>query len=227
MQFKELSILALSTSLFGCSMAPSIDSSIVPGQQTDVLLKVIERDDGTIAWKKYPAPFSSNHDKAVFIDLPMTSSFTSSNSKLGASDADIRKLILHFRGQLARQLTSAGYRVVPHPTPGALSLRVSISDLERTPRDPSVMEYIPISFLVGLSLHVTGVRDETLYVFFDSEVRDGLTGETLGRAVDRARGRNLEQSDKPVAEDIYPAMDAAALRIRERLDREFQRKASA
>ncbi|MDH4564655.1 DUF3313 family protein [Pseudomonas sp. BN411] len=227
MHFKELSILALSTALFGCSMAPSIDPSIVSGKQTDVLMKVIERDDSTIAWKKYPAPFSNNHDKVVFIDLPKTSSFASSDLELGASNTDINKLLLHFRGQLERQLTSAGYRLVARPTPGALSLRVSISDLERTPRDPSVMEYIPIGFLVGLSLHATGVRDETLYVFFDSEVRDGLTGETLGRAVDRAKGRNLGQSDKPVVEDIYPAMDAAVLRIRERLDREFQRKGPA
>ncbi|WP_245586462.1 DUF3313 domain-containing protein [Metapseudomonas resinovorans] len=227
MHLKELSILSLSILLSGCSMAPSIDTSGSSGQQANIPLQVIERDEKTIAWKKYPAPLSSNHDKAIFIDLPTPLSLANSDSTFSESDADTNKLILHFRNQLERQLSSAGYRLVDNPTPGALSLRVSITDLKRTPRDPSVMEYIPIGFLVGLSLHATGVRDETLYVFFQSEVSDGRTGETLVRAVDRASGRNVEQSEKPVVEDIYPAMDAAARQIRERLDREFQPKGSA
>ncbi|WP_330114231.1 DUF3313 domain-containing protein [Pseudomonas sp. JS3066] len=225
MHIKELSILTLSMVLCGCSMAPSIDTTDISTQPANAPLRVIERDEGTIAWKKYPAPLSSDHDKSVFIDLPK--SFATNGQALTESDADISKLLRHFRGQLERQLSSAGYRLVDRPTPGALSLRVSISDLKRKPRDPNVTEYIPIGMLIGLSLHVTGVRDETLYVFFESEVSDGRSGETLARAVDRAKGRNIGQSDKPVVEDIYPALDASALQIRERLDREFQHKGPA
>lgn len=188
-------------------------------------MQVIERDEGTIAWKKYPTPFSGNHDKAVFIDLPKP--LSSGDSTFQESDVDSNQLIRHFRDQLQRQLTDAGYRVLDRPAPGALSLRISINDLKRTPRDPSVMEYIPIGFLVGLSLHATGVRDETLYVYFQSEVRDGLTGEPLGRARDRASGRNIEQDANPVVEDLYPALDVMARRLRERLDREFPSKGSA
>lgn len=227
MHIKELSILSLSISLLGCSMAPSIDTSAITGPQVKAPPHIIERDDGTIAWKKYPAPFSNGHQKAIYIDLPKPVPLSGAQSAFSESDADINKLLLHFRGQLERQLTSAGYRLMDRPTPGALSLRVSIADLKREPRDLNVTEYIPIGFLVGLSLHVTGVRDETLYVIFDSEVTDGLSGETLGGATDRAKGRNIGQSDKPVVEDVYPAMDAAALQIRERLDREFQRKGPA
>lgn len=225
MPIRELSILSLSIALFGCSMAPAVETSDVYGKPPATPMQVIEKDKGTIAWKTYPAPLSSGHDKAVFIDLPNSLSTAKGDSAIRASDAD--RLLLHLRGQLERQLTTSGYRLVPRPTPGALSLRVSINDLQRTPRDPSVMEYIPIGFLIGLSLHATGIRDETLYVFFESEVTDGLTGETLGRAVDRASGRNLGQSAQPVVEDIYPAMDTAAKQIRERLDREFQPSGSA
>ncbi|MFC5696621.1 DUF3313 domain-containing protein [Pseudomonas sp. GCM10022186] len=224
MHIRELSILSLSLSLFGCSMAPAIDIST---PQANAPLQIIERDEDSIAWKKYPTPFFWNHHKTVFIDLPKPLSLANNQSSFDESDADTDKLLRHFRGQLEQQLSSAGYRLVDRPTPGALTLRASITDIKREPRDPSVMEYIPIGFLVGLSLHATGVRDETLYLFFESEVTDGLTGETLGRAVDRASGRNIEQSARPVVEDIYPAMDATARQIRERLDREFQRKGSA
>ncbi|MDH4568137.1 DUF3313 domain-containing protein [Pseudomonas sp. BN414] len=225
MHIKELSILSLSMALCGCSMAPAIDTTELSTRPATAPLQIIERDEGTIAWKKYPAPLSSKHDKSIYIDLPK--SLANNEQVFSESDADINKLLLHFRGQLERQLSSAGYRLVNRPTPGALSLRVSIADLQRKPRDPNVTEYIPIGMLIGLSLHVTGVRDETLYVFFESEVRDGTSGETLARAVDRAKGRNIGQSDKPTVEDIYPALDASALQIRERLDREFRPKGSA
>jgi len=76
--------------------------------------------------------------------------------------------------------------------------------------------------LVGLSLHATGVRDETLYLFLKSEVSDSQTGEMLARALDRVSGKNIGQSKTPVVEDFYPALDSAAQQIRERLDREFQ-----
>ncbi|MCY1460481.1 hypothetical protein D9M71_780440 [compost metagenome] len=108
-----------------------------------------------------------------------------------------------------------------------MSLQISIADIERAPRDPNVTEYIPIGMLVGLSLHATGVRDDTLYLFFQSEVSDSLSGETLARAVDRASGRNIEQDQGPAVEDVYPAMDTAARLIRERLDRAFQPAGSA
>ncbi|WP_271408506.1 DUF3313 domain-containing protein [Pseudomonas sp. Q1-7] len=227
MPIRELSLLSLSMALFGCSMAPTVATSDGYAKSSATPMQVIEREPGTIAWKTSLTPLSSGHDKAVFIDLPAPLPMDKGDSAISLSDADAAQLLVHLRGQLERQLTTSGYRLVTRPTPGALSLRVSINDLQRTPRDPSVMEYIPIGFLVGLSLHATGIRDETLYVFFESEVTDGLTGEPLGRAVDRASGRNLEQSAQPVVEDIYPAMDSAAQRIRERLDREFQPSGSA
>ncbi len=228
MHVKTLSLLLLSMSLFGCSMAPSIDTAITPEQQkTNAPLHVIEHDDGTLAWKKSDAPLSKNHDKAIFLNLPKSISFDSTDPRLAKFNGDADKLRKHFRTQLVKQLTTAGYRLVDKPTKGALSLQVSVADIERKPRDPNVTEYIPIGMLVGLSLHATGVRDETLYLFFQSEVSDSLSGETLARAVDRASGRNIGQDKAPVIEDIYPAMDTAAQMIRERLDREFLPKKPA
>lgn len=227
MPFRTLILLLLSMSLFGCSMAPTIDTAITPEQQASTSLTVIEHDDSSLAWKKSSAPLSKDYDKTIFINLPKTISFDTTDPRLANFDGDANKLRSHFRVQLEKQLTAAGYRVVDKPTHGALALQVSIADIERAPRDPNVTEYIPIGMLVGLSLHATGVRDETLYLFFQSEVSDSLTGVTLGRAVDRASGRNIGQDKGPVVEDIYPAMDTAARLIRERLDREFQPKGSA
>lgn len=228
MPVKNLAILLLTMSLFGCSMAPTIDTAITAEQQkSNDTLHIIENDDATMAWKKSSAPLSKDHDKAIFINLPKTITFDSTDPRLANYSTDANKLRVHFRNALEKQLTAGGYRLVDGPTAWALSLQVSIADIERTPRDPNITEYIPIGMLVGLSLHATGVRDETLYLFFQSEVSDSLTGETLGRAVDRASGRNIDQDKGPVVEDIYPAMDTAAQLIRERLDREFQPKGSA
>lgn len=227
MPLKKFAIFLLSMSLFGCSMAPSIDTAISPEQQASTPLTVIEHDDGSVAWKKSSAPLSADHDKTVFIHLPKTFSLDSSDPRFAKFAGDANKLRLHFRTELEKQLTSAGYRLVNRPASGALMLQVSVADIERAPRDPNVTEYIPLGMLVGLSLHATGVRDETLYLFIQSEVSDSLTGETLSQAVDRASGRNIGQGQGPVVEDIYPAMDTAARLIRERLDREFKPKGSA
>jgi len=227
MPLKKLSVLLLSMSLFGCSMAPSIDTAITPEEQPSAALHIIEHDDGAIAWKKSTTPLSKDHAKVVMINLPKTFSFDSNDPRLANFSDDANKLRSHFRDELKKQLTTAGYRVVDKPSKGALTLQVSITDIERAPRDPNVTEYIPIGMLVGLSLHATGVRDETPYLFFKSTVSDSLSGETLVRAVDRASGKNIDQDKGPAVEDIYPALDTVARLIRERLDREFQPKGSA
>ncbi|AXM97453.1 DUF3313 domain-containing protein [Pseudomonas plecoglossicida] len=222
MPFKQLAAFLLSLTLVGCSMAPSIDTELTNQPQASAQLQVIEHDDKSVAWKSSAAPFSAQHEKAVFINLPKTFSLNSDDPRLAKFEGDTNQLRQHFRRQLEQQLTGAGYRVINKPTAKALTLNVSLTDIKRAPRDPSVTEYIPIGMLIGLSLHATGVRDETLYLFFQSEVSDAVTGKMLGRAVDRADGKNLEQSASPTVEDIYPALDSAAQQIRERLDREFQ-----
>ncbi|MCW2269077.1 hypothetical protein D3C77_122230 [compost metagenome] len=227
MPFKNLALLLFSLSLFGCSMAPSIDTAMPAAQTPAAPLQTIEHDDGTVAWQRASAPFSKSHDKTIFINLPKTFSFDSHDPRFANFEGDANTLRQHFREQLEKQLTTAGYRLVDKPTARALSLQISIADIERAPRDPNVTEYIPIGMLVGLSLHATGVRDDTLYLFFQSEVSDSLSGETLARAVDRASGRNIEQDQGPAVEDVYPAMDTAARLIRERLDRAFQPAGSA
>ncbi|MEG1154886.1 DUF3313 domain-containing protein [Pseudomonas sp. NUPR-001] len=227
MPLKKLCIFLFPMSLFGCSMAPSIDTTMPAETQPKATQQVIEHSDGSVAWKKSAAPLSQNHDKTIFINLPKTFSFDSKDPRFAQFAGDANKLRQHFRSQLEKQLTTAGYRLVDKPAAKALSLNVSIADIERAPRDPNVTEYIPIGMLVGLSLHATGIRDETLYLFVQSEVRDSLSGETLSHAVDRATGKNIGQDQGPAIEDLYPAMDSAAQLIRERLDREFQRKGSA
>ncbi|MCY1311202.1 hypothetical protein D9M70_614820 [compost metagenome] len=49
-----------------------------------------------------------------------------------------------------------------------------------------------------------------------------MNGQTFGQAVNRVRSADIDPSDSPVAEDLYPAIDAKARQLRERLDREFQ-----
>ncbi|BBH48657.1 DUF3313 family protein [Pseudomonas sp. KU43P] len=227
MPLRKLSVFALSLTLFGCSMAPSIDTELTAKEKASTDLQLIEHDDKTLAWKRSAAPFCVDHEKVVFINLPKTFSLDSSDPRHAKFDGDANKLRQRFRSQLEKQLTDAGYRLVDKPTAKALSLNVSIANIERAPRDPNVTEYIPIGMLVGLSLHATGVRDETLYLVLQSEVSDGLTDEMLGRALDRVSGKNIGQSATPDVEDIYPALDSAAQQIRERLDREFQPKKPA
>ncbi|BAN49811.1 DUF3313 domain-containing protein [Metapseudomonas resinovorans] len=219
MSLKELSILSLAMALTGCSMAPAIDDTLI--RADDPALQLVERDKASIAWQNPSTALARHHDKVVYLDLPKPGSFD------GAVQLEGDQLVRHFRSQLEGQLSAAGYRVLERPAPGALTLRVSVADLQRKPRDPSVMEYIPIGFLVGLSLHATGIRDETLYLFVQSELSDGPGGASLLQAVDRASGRDIDPSASPKVDDLYPALDTAARQIRERLDRALPLKAPA
>ncbi|MNJ78731.1 hypothetical protein D3C77_765560 [compost metagenome] len=49
-----------------------------------------------------------------------------------------------------------------------------------------------------------------------------MNGQTFGQAVNRVRSADIAPSVTPAAEDLYPAIDAKARQLRERLDREFQ-----
>ncbi|WP_242443163.1 DUF3313 domain-containing protein [Pseudomonas sp. LFM046] len=208
-------------------MAPKIDQTSVEQQQANSKLQLIENDGETVVWKRYPEPLSKRYGKKIFINLPKPVPVADKNSLHGESEEDFNRLLVHFSGKLRLELVSAGYRVVNKPEPGALSLKVAITDIKRTPRDPSVTEYIPIGMLIGASLHVAGVRDETLYVMFETEIADSQSGELLGRSLTRVRGKNIEQSERNTLDAMYPALDAKAQQIRERLDKEFPGKKPA
>lgn len=174
-----------------------------------------------IYWKKN-INFASNYDKKIFLNSTELVTNLDGGSPDIESTAETRKIVDRFHSQLQRELLFAGYTLVDKPVPRSLALKVSIADMKRAPRDMSVLEYLPIGFIVGLGMQKTGFRDETLYLFFKTEVSDGMNGDTFGQAVNRVRGADLAPSASPAVKDLYPAIDAKARQIRERLDQEFK-----
>ncbi|MDH4559070.1 DUF3313 domain-containing protein [Pseudomonas sp. BN417] len=221
MNLKLLSIIPFTLSLVGCSMAPKIDSSHSEQLDNPRGHTQVEKNEDMIYWKRNDVLFAASYDKKIFLSPTGLVSAADGTSQ-DLDSAEERKILNRFRSQLQHELLSAGYELVDTPTPRSLALKVSIADIKRTPRDMTVMEYVPIGFLVGLGMHTAGLRDETLYLFFKTEVTDGMNGETFGQAVNRVRSADIDPSDSPVAEDLYPAIDAKARQLRERLDREFQ-----
>ncbi|MND30298.1 hypothetical protein D3C80_208280 [compost metagenome] len=222
MNLKLLSIIPFTLSLVGCSMAPKIDSSHSEQLDNPLGNTQVEKSDDMIYWKRNDVLFAASYDKKIFLNPTGLASAAAAPDQDLESAEETRKILNRFRSQLQQELISAGYTLVDKPVPRSLALTVSIADIKRTPRDMKVMEYIPIGFLVGLGMHTAGLRDETLYLFFKTEVTDGMNGQTFGQAVNRVRSADIAPSVTPAAEDLYPAIDAKARQLRERLDREFQ-----
>ncbi|MNP82313.1 hypothetical protein D3C76_1809120 [compost metagenome] len=73
-------------------------------------------------------------------------------------------------------------------------------------------------------MYLTGTRDESLRIFFESEMRDAQTGELLAQSVSATTGKQISPSDATKVEDTYPALDAWAKQLRERADLAFAKQ---
>ena len=91
------------------------------------------------------------------------------------------------------------------------------SEAERDSRRRA-LEYIPIGFLVGQAARAGGMRDQSLRIFFETEVRDGQSDELIAQSVSAATGGGVAPEAKVALKDTYPALDAWAKQVRERLD---------
>lgn len=174
-------------------------------------------------WVKPGLEINQTYQKRVYLEPPR---FYFTGKDLSRSPADTSAMLKYLNQALQHQFLTAGYEVTRRPEPHALMLRTAITGTERTPRDLSIPEYLPIGFVIGGAMYLTGTRDESLRIFFESEMRDAQTGELLAQSVSATTGTQISPADATKVEDTYPALDAWAKQLRERADLAFAKQAS-
>ena len=175
-------------------------------------------------WVKPGLALSQSYQKRVYIEPPR---LYSSDADLKRNPAETRAMLKYLNQAMMHQFLTAGYEVTRHPEPNTLMLRTAITGSERTPRDLSIPEYLPIGFIIGGAMHLTGTRDESVRIFFEGEMRDAKSRELLAQSVSATTGKNISPSAVTKVEDTYPALDAWAKQLRERADQAFAKPASS
>ena len=172
-------------------------------------------------WVKPTLDIKQDYRKRIYLEPPRFY-FTGQGVELATErPSDTNAMLKYLHRAILHQFLTHGYEVISRPEPESLLLRTAITGSERTPRDMSVPEYLPIGFVVGGAMHLTGTRDESLRVYFESELRDAKSGELLAQSVSATTGNDISPSDKTKVSDTYPALDAWAKQLRERADKAF------
>jgi hypothetical protein len=169
-------------------------------------------------WVKPGLMAAQQYDKVVLLE-PAVFHANEETARQAASRApEIEQMLAYLNQALRRELSAGGYRLVSAAQPRSLRIRPAVTGLARTEADPSALEYIPIGFLVGQAARAGGMRDQSLRIFFETEVRDGQSDELLAQSVSAATGGGVAPEAKVALKDTYPALDAWAKQVRERLD---------
>ena len=172
-------------------------------------------------WVKPTLDLKKDYRKRIYLEPPKFY-FVGKDAELVTDrPSDTSTMLKYLHQAILLELLTSGYDVIARPEPDSLLLRTAITGSERTPRDLSVPEYLPVGFVVGGAMYLTGTRDESLRIYFESELRDGQTGELLGQSVSATTGNEISPSDKTKVEDTFPALDTWAKQLRERADSAF------
>ncbi|MER2552488.1 MAG: DUF3313 family protein [Thauera sp.] len=169
-------------------------------------------------WVKPGLKAAQQYDKVVRLEPAVFHANEATARATASRTPEIEQMLSYLNQALRRELSAGGYRVVSAPQPRSMRIRPAVTGLARTEADPSAMEYIPIGFVIGQATRAGGMRDESLRIFFETEVRDGETDELLAQSVSAATGGGVAPAAKVALKDTYPALDAWAKQVRERLD---------
>lgn len=172
-------------------------------------------------WVKPTLDIKKNYQKRIYLEPPRFYYVGKDIELVTEQPTDTATMLKYLHQAILLELLTSGYDVIARPEPNTLRLRTAITGTERTPRDLSILEYLPVGFIVGGVMQLTGTRDESLRIFFESELRDGKTGELLAQSVSATTGNEISPSDKTKIEDAFPALDAWARQLRERADQAF------
>ncbi|MNF42029.1 hypothetical protein D3C85_531690 [compost metagenome] len=172
-------------------------------------------------WVKPSLEIKQSYQKRIYLEPPRLYVTGKDLDQTMKSPADTTAMLNYLKQAILYQFLTSGYEVTTRPEPDTLLLRTAITGSERTPRDPSTPEYLPIGMVVGGVMQLTGTRDESLRIYFESEMRDATSGELLAQSVSATTGNELSPSATTKVEDSYPALDAWARQLRERADKAF------
>lgn len=164
---------------------------------------------------------AADYQKRILLDRPVLHVADAQQQQAAQRSREIAQLLAYLDSAIRRELRSGGYQLVSRPGADTLRLRTAITGSARTARDMSAVEFVPIGFVISSGMRAAGVRDESLRVFFETELIDAASGKLLAQSVSGTTGGELAPSAQAKVEDAYPALDAWARQLRERLDRAF------
>lgn len=155
------------------------------------------------------------HFDKVLLDQPEV--FISAESPYrGAKPADLAAIAGAVRDSVASALQSRGYELVESPVPGAVYVRLAVTDLSIEKKKRGLLAYTPVGFVVYSGVRALQdftdryeIRDLALQV----EVQDSMSRHDLLGAAVMQRGTSADTS-RPLS---FEALNALVAEYGERL----------
>ncbi|MFB8831012.1 DUF3313 domain-containing protein [Azotobacter sp. CWF10] len=221
MRLWQLTVVALALAGAACSNIPSSETrhSGFLGDYSRLVKDPYW--DNSEYWVKPDLNLRQNYDKRIVLEPARYYVDPATQKLIAERGEETAKVLSHLNLAIRRELQAGGYQLVKSGDARSLRLRPAITGLIRNARDMKVGEYLPIGFLIGAGMQLTGVRDQQVRIFFETEIRNARTGELLGQSVSAASGNEVSPSVKASASDTYQALDDWARQVRERLDRAY------
>lgn len=205
--------------LAGCSNLPKAqDYSTSLGESQSQLQQDPNWSAGRI-WVKPGPPVGSLYEKKIILE-PMQYIAGDRPDELDMKgDTALRDRALAYMNEaLRREFSQAGYQLLTKPAPRSLRVRAAITGTFKNDRDPRMMEYVPIGYVIGQTANAAGYRDLSARLLIEAAVRDANTNELLIASLGTVTGSNLPQGQKPTADDVRSAIDDWARQVRQQFD---------
>ena len=149
------------------------------------------------------------HLDKVLLDQPEVFIGAESPYK-GAKPADLAAIAGAVRDSVASALQSRGYELVESPAPGAVYVRLAVTDLNIEKKKRRLLAYTPVGFVVSSGVRALqdftdryAIRDLALQV----EVQDSMSSHDLLGAAVMQRGTSADTS-RPLSFDALNALVA-------------------
>ncbi|MFJ7311450.1 DUF3313 domain-containing protein [Pseudomonas sp. NPDC098747] len=210
--------------LAGCSTIPKPES-----RQSGFLddYSQLEKDDAWPSSQYWVDPhlkLATPNKKRIYLEPPLYYLAGEDLKFLTEHPEDVSKMLRYLHQALLYEFLTAGYEITTQPEANTFLLRTAITGAKRTPRDVTLLEYLPIGMILSGSMHFAGFRDESVRIFFESELRDAQSKKLLGQSVSVSTGNNVSPRAEATVEDTYLALDMWAKQLRERADKTYSTK---
>lgn len=100
--------------------------------------------------------------------------------------------------------------------PGVANLSTAITGVSVETEGMKATEVLPMAAIYGAMQAATGIRDRVVEVYLEGKVTNAQTGEVLGLALRKIRGKNLQGlKDSLTLDDVKESLDGAAADVLE------------
>ncbi|MGS1109009.1 DUF3313 domain-containing protein [Achromobacter anxifer] len=206
--------------LAGCTNLPKPQNYSTSLGENQSRLKQDPDWSAGMVWVRPGPPVASQYQKKLILEPVQYIQGDRPDELDMKQDSAMRERVLAYLNEaIRREFQQAGYQLLSQPAPHALRLSAAITGTFRNDRDPRMMEYIPIGFVIGQTVKAAGYRDQSARLLLEAALRDANTNELLITSLGTVTGGNLPADRKPTADDVRSAIDDWARHAREQFDR--------